>query len=88
MKFIYFNAKDNAMSGDSIHKGDTVKIESVDAILANEIALVYAGNEPKLRRVQRLGSKYILLASNAAIAATSHDQVIILGRVIERIIHF
>jgi SOS-response transcriptional repressor LexA len=82
LKPFYFSVKDEAMNGDRINAGDIVLIDKKNAIDSKDIALIYADTEPILRRIHRIGGKYMLIASNAAYAATIHDKITVVGKVI------
>jgi SOS-response transcriptional repressor LexA len=79
----YFRVTDNGMSGDRIYTGDTVLIDTHIEFLSHDIVAIAFESRLILRRMKKIGQKYITIPSNPDVLPEAIEKAVILGKVIK-----
>jgi SOS-response transcriptional repressor LexA len=83
---VYFQVIDNGMSADGIMIGDVVLVDRQVEASSHEIVAIILRSKTVLRRIEKIGQNYKITPSNPAMIPEFHENVMIIGRLINSVV--
>lgn len=84
---VFLIVRDDGMTGDRLYKGDTVEVVE-EEFAQDDILAISTKSGLLIRRIQPVGSSYLLIASNPDMQNERCEHVLILGRVTRAMLTF